>query len=232
MTAKTAQTRRAKLEARESAIIDAARSTFADAGFDGARMADIAKKAGVSEGTLYLYFENKLALMQAVITGYYEALTQAGEDGLARLPDTRERLAFLARLHVTRMMDNWQILMQASFIFRDRSGYGQSTQYALNKTYVGLFDRIIADARARGEMGEDTPLWVLRDLFFGGLEYAMRTARVRGQLKQSAKISQAMMPAFLAACGLAAAGQQPASDRLEQLVDRLEAAINQVTDTP
>lgn len=229
MPAKTTMTRRARLEARETAIIEAARAIFAEAGFDGARMADIAKAAGVSEGTLYLYFENKMALMQAVITGYYEALTEAGEDGLKKLTDTRDRLGFLARLHVTRMMGNWQILMQASFVFRDHAGYGASTQYALNKAYVGLFDRIIAEARGRGEMDEATPLWVLRDLFFGGLEYAMRTARVRGQLDDPGGIADALLPAFLSACGLNTPRAEPAADRLAGLVDRLEAAIDQVT---
>ncbi len=44
---------------RRSQIIEAATAVFAHLGFDKARMDDIAKKSGVSKGTLYLYFESK-----------------------------------------------------------------------------------------------------------------------------------------------------------------------------
>ena len=48
-------------------ILDGARSVFLNLGFDGASMGDIARAAGVSKGTLYVYFENKAELFSALI---------------------------------------------------------------------------------------------------------------------------------------------------------------------
>jgi AcrR family transcriptional regulator len=48
-------------------ILDGARRVFLADGFDGASMNDIARVAGVSKGTLYVYFESKEALFEALI---------------------------------------------------------------------------------------------------------------------------------------------------------------------
>jgi AcrR family transcriptional regulator len=48
-------------------ILDGAREVFLSLGFDGASMGDIARIAGVSKGTLYVYFENKAELFSALV---------------------------------------------------------------------------------------------------------------------------------------------------------------------
>ncbi|MDE1934681.1 TetR/AcrR family transcriptional regulator [Bradyrhizobium sp.] len=48
-------------------ILDGARTVFLDLGFDGASMGEIARAAGVSKGTLYVYFADKSALFEAIV---------------------------------------------------------------------------------------------------------------------------------------------------------------------
>ena len=48
-------------------ILEGARKMFMDLGFDGASMGEIAKAAGVSKGTLYVYFVDKCALFEAIV---------------------------------------------------------------------------------------------------------------------------------------------------------------------
>src|ERR1051325_2321993 len=48
-------------------IIDGARKVFMDLGFDGASMGEIARVAGVSKGTLYVYFADKNRLFEAIV---------------------------------------------------------------------------------------------------------------------------------------------------------------------
>jgi TetR/AcrR family fatty acid metabolism transcriptional regulator len=54
MSATPRHTSRARIEAKESTILDAAEKIFARAGFDGAKVSDIARAASVAEGTVYL----------------------------------------------------------------------------------------------------------------------------------------------------------------------------------
>ncbi len=54
-------------EARPGEIIDAALELFCEKGFAGTRMDDVARRAGVTKGTVYLYFKNKEALFYALV---------------------------------------------------------------------------------------------------------------------------------------------------------------------
>jgi AcrR family transcriptional regulator len=53
--------------AKRRQIIDGARKVFMDLGFDGASMGEIARAAGVSKGTLYVYFADKNRLFEAIV---------------------------------------------------------------------------------------------------------------------------------------------------------------------
>ncbi|MFN7224489.1 MAG: TetR/AcrR family transcriptional regulator [Paracoccaceae bacterium] len=52
---------------RSAEILDSARHAFAEKGFDGASMQDIARKAGMSVGNFYRYFPSKAAIVEALI---------------------------------------------------------------------------------------------------------------------------------------------------------------------
>lgn len=54
---------------RRQAILDAALTVFAERGYEAARLDDIAARAGVAKGTLYLYFKDKEALFEALVRG-------------------------------------------------------------------------------------------------------------------------------------------------------------------
>src|SRR4029077_7946000 len=53
--------------ARPAEILDAALAVFAQKGYAAARMDDIAARAGVTKGTIYLYFENKEAVFKTLV---------------------------------------------------------------------------------------------------------------------------------------------------------------------
>lgn len=59
---------RRRPEARPAEILAAALEVFAARGFQAARLEEVAKRAGVSKGALYLYFETKADLFRAVVT--------------------------------------------------------------------------------------------------------------------------------------------------------------------
>src|ERR687897_2931426 len=58
---------RRRKEARPDEILAAALASFAERGFAATRLDDVAARAGISKGTLYLYFKNKEELFEAVV---------------------------------------------------------------------------------------------------------------------------------------------------------------------
>ncbi len=61
---------------RRAEILRAARNVFQERGYTEARMAEIAERAGIAAGTLYLYFPSKEALAQALGDDYLTRLTE------------------------------------------------------------------------------------------------------------------------------------------------------------
>src|ERR1043166_8031526 len=59
--------RAATPEARRAAILGAALEEFTARGYEGARLDDVAQRAGVAKGTIYLYFADKEALFQELV---------------------------------------------------------------------------------------------------------------------------------------------------------------------
>jgi AcrR family transcriptional regulator len=71
-------------EERPHQIMDAAVEVFGERGLSGTRLEDVAKRAGVSKGTIYLYFPNKIALFQEMIRQTIVAQIDRVEQELAR----------------------------------------------------------------------------------------------------------------------------------------------------
>ncbi|MBD5802562.1 putative HTH-type transcriptional regulator YfiR [Azoarcus sp. Aa7] len=84
--------RRRRKEARPQELTAAALSLFVEKGFAATRLDDIAERAGVSKGTLYLYFDSKDALFKAVIQEGIVPALHAGEVLLDEYDDPLELL--------------------------------------------------------------------------------------------------------------------------------------------
>lgn len=73
-------------DARPEEIIAAALDLFVERGFAATRLDDVAVRAGISKGTLYLYFENKEDLFKAVVRGNMLPMLQHGEALVENFP--------------------------------------------------------------------------------------------------------------------------------------------------
>jgi len=87
--------------AKRRQIVEGARSVFLAQGFDAASMNDIARAAGVSKGTLYVYFDNKEQLFAAIVEGECTAHAEAVFDLDADDHDIESALIRLGNAFVT-----------------------------------------------------------------------------------------------------------------------------------
>ncbi|MES2260438.1 MAG: TetR/AcrR family transcriptional regulator [Pseudomonadota bacterium] len=70
-------------DARPQELLAAALDLFVERGFSSTRLEDVARRAGVSKGTLYLYFENKEELFKAVVREHIVHAIDAAEVDVA-----------------------------------------------------------------------------------------------------------------------------------------------------
>jgi AcrR family transcriptional regulator len=91
--------RRRRKEARPAEIVEAARKCFIEHGFGATRIEDVAKGAGVSKGTVYLYFDSKESLFEEVVRANVSPVLDSIIAAIEADPDTPaiQQLTFVAR---------------------------------------------------------------------------------------------------------------------------------------
>ncbi len=77
--ATSATARQRRKDARPQELLDAALALFVEKGFAATRTDEVAQRAGVSKGTLYLYYPSKEELFKAVVRGSLSSLIAEGE---------------------------------------------------------------------------------------------------------------------------------------------------------
>ena len=174
MPATPRHTSRARVEAKESSILDAAEKIFAQVGFDGAKVSDIARAASVAEGTVYLYYKNKQDLLAGVVGRFWTQLTLGAEAAIELNATTRAQLEQLGRYHLNSILEQFEVV---SLTYRARPQQEQDLDQV--REYVRVFDRIMQRGVDRGELPNNTPIGQLRDVFFGTLEFSARTLKLR-----------------------------------------------------
>lgn len=85
-------TRRLSAEARKAQLLDVARAVFADDGYHGAAMEQIAASAGVTKPVLYQHFESKKELYLALLQEDMSRLLSQVEGAIEGSPSNRERI--------------------------------------------------------------------------------------------------------------------------------------------
>jgi len=94
-------------EERPQQILHAALDVFGEHGLAGSRLEDIAKQAGVSKGTIYLYFPNKEALFREMVRSTIVEAIVAGE-GIPNTGSARDQL-------LTFMQQYWDFVRTPAF---------------------------------------------------------------------------------------------------------------------
>src|SRR5664280_1902131 len=135
--------RKARSTARREAILAAALDEFSSRGFEAARLDDVAKRAGVAKGTIYLYFRDKESLFQELIramltplVGTIEALG-AADVSINVLADQIVEL-FVREVYETRRKDVIRLMISEGRRFPKLAEF----------YYREVLSRIIAAVRA------------------------------------------------------------------------------------
>ena len=154
------------LQSREK-LLKAAADEIAEVGFDKARLVDIARRADMTAGSVYTWFENKEDLFRAVLEDALEAQILGNTVALADVPEVSKDswLLDIARL-VPRNYDNpgptaAQKLLIESYYASWRSEGAASKLMPRLQQHVDLYMSIIERAKERGDIRTDVDSYAL-----------------------------------------------------------------------
>jgi AcrR family transcriptional regulator len=135
-------------DARPQELLAAALDLFVERGYAAARLDDVAARAGVSKGTLYLYFENKEELFKAVVRENLVSALAEAEDQIERSSSNSRDLlrAFILswweRVGATKLSGISKLMMAESGNFPDVARfYHEEVISRCNALIVGILER-------------------------------------------------------------------------------------------
>jgi TetR/AcrR family transcriptional regulator, fatty acid metabolism regulator protein len=166
-------------EDRRRRILDAAVRVFAQRGYHGARVGDIASEAGVAHGLLYHYFSSKDEVLETVFRENFGDLLERFRAVESSAEPAAEKLAGIAKILLRTWRNNPDLV---TVMVRDvaRSARLQM-QVAEVREAFAIVQRVIEQGQADGAFRRDLDARLASWIVYGGLEEVL-TGWVLGQL--------------------------------------------------
>ena len=151
-------------------ILEAAVEVIAENGFFNARVSDIAQRAGVADGTIYLYFKSKDQILMAAISNAFGAFLDLARSEVKSITEPREQLRRLALLHLTSLGSNRNLAIVFQTELRQSARFlAQFSQHQL-KQYFDLIREVVREGQSTGVFRHDLSDKIVANCFFGSLD--------------------------------------------------------------
>jgi AcrR family transcriptional regulator len=151
---------RRRAEARPAEIVRAAYQVFSEKGFAAARLDDIAQRAGVSKGALYLYFDNKQEIFEAVVKDAVAPNIGAIEQMALAFPGTFEQLIRMVAPRIAEVAASANIGKVLKMVVGESGNFPEIARIWHDDVVargVGLMTALIKRAQERGEVRAGDP---------------------------------------------------------------------------
>lgn len=146
-------------QSKRAAILRAGLGVFAEHGFEAARLDEVAQRAGVAKGTLYLYFKDKAELFEEIIRDAVAPVIARFED-VAMLPDLSlgQALDGMFATFATQVLGTDRKLV-LRLIIAEGPRFPRIAQFYHREVVsrgLAILRRVAKRAHARGELRDDT----------------------------------------------------------------------------
>jgi TetR/AcrR family transcriptional regulator, fatty acid metabolism regulator protein len=151
-------------------ILDAAIHVFARKGYFAARVSDIAKKAGVADGTIYLYFRNKEDLLVRLFDEVMSEHVEEAQEAVRALPSAPERLRAIAERHLAVLGGNRDLAAVFQVELRQSTRFMERFTASWLRDYFALLDEVIEGGQRDGSLRADVSRRLAAKMLFGALD--------------------------------------------------------------
>ena len=161
---------RAAVPDKREAILRAATKVFATNGYFNSKVADVARVAGVADGTVYLYFKSKEEILRSIFErGVSEAIDAARAE-VAVLDDAGEKLRRIARLHLERLGADRDLAVVFQVELRGSTKFMEEFSAAGLAEYLRLIRETFEEGQRAGVFRPELNAKIVAKILFGALD--------------------------------------------------------------
>src|SRR2546427_7118226 len=155
---------------KRSAILRAAIRVFANNGYFNSKVADIARAAGVADGTVYLYFKSKEEILHSIFDRSVDEAIADARKRLTKLDDPREKLRRIALLHLERLGADRDLAVVFQVELRGSTKFMEEFSAAGFAEYLALIRTTIEEGQRAGVFRLELNPKVVAKILFGALD--------------------------------------------------------------
>ena len=155
---------------KRETIMRAATKVFARNGYFNSKVADIAREAGVADGTVYLYFKSKEEILRSIFERNTTEAVAAGREELAKIKDPREKLRRIARHHLERLGDDRDLAIVFQVELRGTTKFMEEFSAAGLAEYLGLIREVFEEGQRAGVFRKKLKAKLAAKVLFGALD--------------------------------------------------------------
>lgn len=162
---KTTKSWTRRKQARPGEILDAALTVFAEKGFAAARMEDIAARAGVTKGTIYLYFPSKEEVFKSLAREHVGAMLAAGVEKARNHEGSARTFLTMFFTVIGEMIQNSDSAVLPKIIIGESGNFPELARFWREEVIekaLQMLSGIIAKGIANGEIRDVPPEYVAR----------------------------------------------------------------------
>lgn len=151
-------------------IIEAAVEVIAENGYHASRIANIASRAGVADGTIYLYFANKEDLLISVFKEKMGAFIQNVNKNISKVNNASEQLYTLIECHFSQLEKDQNLAIVTQLELRQSKKELRSEINNVLKSYLNVIDSIVNQGIESNSFRQDISPKLIRQMIFGTLD--------------------------------------------------------------
>lgn len=164
-----ARGRKREPEKREKILVGALK-IFSQKGFYKSKVSDIAKEAGVADGTIYLYFKNKDDLLICIFEEKIAELISRLRDRLALAQNPEEKIWIFVENHLKLLEENRDLAEMIQIELRQSNKFMKEYIPVQFLEYLDILSGIIAEGIEGGIFRDDINPTIARRIIFGALD--------------------------------------------------------------
>jgi TetR/AcrR family transcriptional regulator, fatty acid metabolism regulator protein len=188
---------RPRTEDKRKRILDAAVKVFARKGYFAARVSDIARKAGVADGTIYLYFRNKEDILVKLFDELMAEHVLRVRDALRGLSTTAERLHVVAERHLQALGENRDLAVVFQVELRQSTQFMERFTASWLRDYLELLNEVVEGGQQDGSLREDLNRKVATKALFGALDEMVTSWIIGGKGYDLSQMAAPVVDLFL-----------------------------------
>ena len=191
------RTARNGVTGKRELILRAATRVFARNGYFNSKVADIARAADVADGTVYLYFKSKEEILHSIFDQNMAAAIASGRRLIAKVKDPREKLRFIAKLHLERLGADRDLAIVFQVELRGSTKFMQEFSAAGFAEYLDLLRNTFEEGQRSGAFRKNLNAKLMSKILFGALDEMATNWIISKRNYKLAPMADVVMEVFL-----------------------------------